>query len=435
MTSTALAKLPKDPSTKALWDPRKVLDMYPRSPDFSCVGVGKNGRCGWKFWRGKWAAPEADLELMSTMHPSQISGDILTTLARHSLCPDNHQYQAYDKVEMWSALIVQYLKVTNEQLAPTDELRRVKTELENLRKRVMTPSEHASLIGKVVESKSTIQTLRESEMAKSNEIISLGERLAASNLTISTMKNTETAKTQTIEALKEKCAVESDRTRTISELYEAYKHSNTCLRTEREAKEKDVNRLKQEVWNLEAELEEDKRAQRSKGRETENLRQQLNASNARIQELQTTTKDTRSLHQKIQDTNKGLAESNRQVSHLQRENQRLKTQKHLRTFRDHIRLLAKQKHYERTAIENQNLLEQASRLTQRLEEADKQLAARDVSETIALFVDNMILTGLAQRTLSFFKLKDVTKGISVLVSFKPRQLSIRRCSKVGQLAV
>lgn len=432
---SALAKIQNDPPTRALWDPWKVLGMYPKSPDFSCVGVTwGHSRCGWKFWRGKWAAPEADLKLMSTMHPSRISEDILTTLARHSLCADNHQYQAYDKVEMWSALIAEYSKVANEQLAPADELWKVKTELEELRKQVSSPTELASLRGKVVESKSTIQALRESERAKSSEITSLTARLAASNLTILTSKDTETAKTHTIEALKEKCAVENDRIRTINELYEEYKHSNTRLRTERDAKEEDLSRLKQDLWNLEADLEANQRAQRSKGRETENLRQQLHTSNALIGELQAITKDARYLHQKMEDTKRTLTESNRQVSHLQQENQRLKTQKHFRTFRDHVRLLAKQKNYERAAIENQNLLEQASRLAQRLEEADMQLAAQDVSNAIAFFVDSRTLTRPAQRTLSFFRLKNVTKGICAVVSTKPRQLSIRRFSKIGRPA-
>lgn len=379
MSSVALAKEPRG----ALWDPWEVLGLYPKGPYYSCVGVSKAGfRCGWEFWGRQWDASQADLELMSTMHPWQISRDMLNTLARHSLCVDNHQYQASNKVNEWSALIAEHLKRANEQLARADERRIVKSETEEPRMQTSNPSELASLRGQVVESRSTIQALRECEKAKSSTISLLSDRLAASDLIISMMKGTATTNTQRIEELKEQCVAESDRTRAKHELYQEYKDSNTSLRTERDAKEEDVNRLKQDLWNLEADLEENQRAQRSKGKEAENLRQQLNASNALIEELQASTKDARSLQRKIEDINTSLTERNMQVSHLRQETQRLKAQKYFQTFRNHVRLLAKQKKYERTAIENQKLSEQVANLTQRLEEVDMQLAAQDVSFTI-----------------------------------------------------
>ncbi len=379
MSSVFLAKVPHD----ALWDPWKVLGLYPKDPKFSCVGVNRAGfRCGWEFWGRQWVASQADLELMSTMHPSQMSWDVLNTLARHSLCVDNHQYQASNKVNEWSGLIADYLERANEQFALPDERKIVKSDPEEPRMQTSNPSELASLRGEAVESWSTIQALREREKANSSTISLLSDRLAGTDLIISMMKGTATANTQRIEALKEQCVAESDRTRAKHELYQEYKDSNTSLRTERDAKEEDVNRLKQDLWNLEADFEENQRAQRSKGKEAENLRQQLNASNALIEELQASTKDTRSLQRKIEDINASLTERNMQVSHLRQESQRLKAQKYFETFRNHVRLLVEQKKSERTTIENQRLSEQIASLTQRLEEVDVRLAAQDVSFTI-----------------------------------------------------
>jgi len=371
MSSLALAKSPNDRSMQAQWDPWNLLDIYPEDGEFSCIGVGLSGsRCGWQFWHD-WTAAEADLELMSTMHPSQISKDILTTLAKHSLCAKNHQYQARFIVEDWRI-----------RIALADELRKVKAELEEMRKQNASPSELASLRGKVVESAVTLQALRESETARRvSEITSLEKRLAASDLTILILEHTQKNNLEEIERLKEKCVLESNRASVATELYQVARHESTRLQTDRDAKTEEVDRLKQDVWNLEADLEESQRIQKIKGRETDNLRQQFNASDALIKKLQATKIDTTCLYQGIENINRTLTESNTEVFQLQQENQRLKTQKYFWAFRDHVRLLTKEKTYERVAMENQTLSEQVARLTQRLEEADMQLAAQDVSNT------------------------------------------------------
>lgn len=198
-----------------------------------------------------------------------------------------------------------------------------------------------------------------------------------------TLQETDRAKSEKLESMREEFTIKQDHARTANELYAELKDSNSRLRTENNDTRIEVDRLKQDAWNLEADLEECQRAQRSTRREADNLRQQLKAGSTIIEELRATQandlNDTAQLLRVIAETNATLTENDIQISGLQQENKRLKSQKHFQTFRDHVRLLAKQKACERMVMENQILSEQDSRLTKRLEEAEVQLASQDVS--------------------------------------------------------
>ena len=83
---------------KKIWNPYRVLDVYPNDPNFTCVGLSKTTqlRCRWSLYSEQFNRDNAVkcLESMSEMHPSEITSAALYSLAQATLCRDFHQRQA-----------------------------------------------------------------------------------------------------------------------------------------------------------------------------------------------------------------------------------------------------------------------------------------------------------------------------------------------------
>lgn len=418
---------------------------------------------------------------MSTMQPSQISRDRLITLAKRCLCAHNHQYQAPNVADEWSIRIAKYVKGAHAQSDLANELKDVKAKLEDSKEQLSISDDLASI------RKFTSEAMQESSTAQLNVIASLNEKLTASTTRLTIIEDTNKAQTQVIEDLKQRCAVECDRTRVGTELYDRCKKSNSRLRSENDSKEEKVKTLKKDVDSLRIELAESRKVvgsqgmeiddlgqqliasderisaenetkerklecmkkdmesletklaesreiQTTKNGETDDLRQQLVASDERIKELQMTKDETIRLRQQIEKFNGALGERDKLISQLQKGHHRLTIQNRLRSFSNHVLLSAKQNKYERMVQENSALSEQGQILNRRLEEADVQLAAQDVSDITSFSVDYRTLTDLVQRIISKFQLKNVHKGICAIFAVKPFRVSLRRVSKVGEAA-
>ena len=118
--------------SRHLWDPYRVLDVYPNGPKFTCVGVAvrTGARCRWPFDSEHSNTAQRDtagklLESMSEVHPSEITPAALYLLAENTLCREWHQRQAGAKVTEWKARIGDYLREHGERLAVVSAVRQL----------------------------------------------------------------------------------------------------------------------------------------------------------------------------------------------------------------------------------------------------------------------------------------------------------------------
>ena len=121
--------------SRILWDPFKVLDVYPNVSGSTCIGVNRSRekagtRCGWRFASHQFdpselAAAKRRLDAMSEMHPSEVTSAELHSLAQIALCRDYHQSQAYEVEARWRAKIQAYLREHGGRLANTRATRQL----------------------------------------------------------------------------------------------------------------------------------------------------------------------------------------------------------------------------------------------------------------------------------------------------------------------
>jgi len=98
----------------AYWNFRQILDVYPDSSSFTCVGVTKAGaRCGQSFLRSSDLSEAARiLNTLDRQKSLKSSFDYLEELAYLTLCPCWHQKPDRSQVgqvsQRWEARIAQY---------------------------------------------------------------------------------------------------------------------------------------------------------------------------------------------------------------------------------------------------------------------------------------------------------------------------------------
>ncbi|CAD6569405.1 MAG: hypothetical protein ASARMPREDX12_002421 [Alectoria sarmentosa] len=90
--------------SRNLWDPSRVLDVYPHAPGFTE-----------QFNTSQRATAVKCLESMSEVHPSRITLAALSLLAQNTLCRDYHQRQADTKITEWKEKIEHYLNDYSER--------------------------------------------------------------------------------------------------------------------------------------------------------------------------------------------------------------------------------------------------------------------------------------------------------------------------------
>ncbi len=105
--------------TNGVWDPRKVLSLYPRSLTFTCVGAAvTKGRSRCRVKIDVIACAEADTlldEISKDLPTGKRSLEQLRRLAQFLLCQDWHHYQADEKVREWSMRITESMQQFQEQ--------------------------------------------------------------------------------------------------------------------------------------------------------------------------------------------------------------------------------------------------------------------------------------------------------------------------------
>ena len=126
--------------SRNLWDPSRVLDVYPNAPGFTCVGVAKStgSRCRWSFNSEQFSTSQRAtavecLESMSEVHPSRITLAALSLLAQNTLCRDFHQWQAGTKITEWKAKIEHYLHNYSERLPVVRPVRQLQYERDDMK--------------------------------------------------------------------------------------------------------------------------------------------------------------------------------------------------------------------------------------------------------------------------------------------------------------
>lgn len=364
-SSSTLKSAQKGPinGLQALWDPYKILDIYPNGPGFTCVGIAlySNERCRWRFIDESIRRNACrQLDLIALSRPSTVTRQSLELLADNILC-HNHKRQMYDKVTDWDRLISKHLNQLSEaRLAvPSEpqhgiqevslesakeieiesfrkEMGRLSIERDDFKNRCMKREAEVEklhsqqdqslqrfeqaekrLKGKIVGLESTTRQSREDTAANLNDIASLNKQLADS-------QNYDTEKTAEIERLKN----DLDGKKQASSQMESA-HSTTVA----------------------------------------DLTKRLNDSNAQIARLENTTQALR----------ESRAENKKRLSKSEQQNQRLRKQSGLAGFRNVVQLLLSKRQYERMAMENRTLSEEKARLTKRMENAEERLAAQDVS--------------------------------------------------------
>ena len=99
-------------SSVDLWNPYKVLDVYPNSAKSSCVGVrnGTEVRCGWRlvpndqFSASQLAVAAKQLRSMAAKHPSDVTSTEIRALVQNTLC-GFHQWQTSTVEGKWETEI------------------------------------------------------------------------------------------------------------------------------------------------------------------------------------------------------------------------------------------------------------------------------------------------------------------------------------------
>lgn len=118
------------------WNPRKILDLDPMAADFTCAGeaVSKGQRCRMPVSWTDRAAAKGILDDMSMEYmPEQHGGEKLHELASLLLCKRWHQYQAKDRVRVWSARIAEWADHVQESNHMEVEIETLQEDNVNLR--------------------------------------------------------------------------------------------------------------------------------------------------------------------------------------------------------------------------------------------------------------------------------------------------------------
>lgn len=390
-STSALTLAQKGPISglRTLWDPYQILDIYPNDPEFSCVGIAfySNARCRWQFFdRSIGRAACARLDMIAMKHPSEVTRESLELLAERVLC-HNHQKQLYEKIEGWERRIAEYLSESGERLAVAAEPEHgrqqtswdyLKREIEDVRKEMeslkaerdevqnrctksetevekLRTQQHQSLErseqvekrlkGKLVDSESTIQRLKEDARARLDEITFLNEQLADS-------QKSAAAKADEVQHLTGKLEGSTQSSERLETLYSGkIFHLNKHL-TDRDA----------QVQELDEKLSESQK-------QTSNLDKCLIDSKSRVGRLENANQALR----------ESGSENKKHLSRLEQQNQQLRSQKYAAAFRDAVQRLVMRKRYERLAVEKRTLEEERVALSRRLEEADMRVASKEVS--------------------------------------------------------
>lgn len=379
---------------------------------------------------------------MAKKHPSEVTTEALVNLAQIILCPDWHRDQKYEKAAEWKNCIAMFLDEFDHQVSVKAEQKQRSTELEEARKRAQddmveeakknlallkeriesserelreerlecreskdrftaetdglrlqlkdlqksqtrNASEIPSLKGRLAETVSIVQALKEEETQKLSQITTLNERLAQSASTIRTLKETDAARLEDVGRLQTELGYkdirseqrETAHSQEVNELNKRLKASDLRFETLKTTSDAELSNLKQGLWNLEADAEENERMQR---KAAETARQRLIDSNALIEKLKvTSSKGTASLLRELKDSNQALLETKNQLSQLKQQNQKLKTREYLGAFC----LLNKQRRCEHAERECVALSEQLEQLEKQLAAAGEQLAVQNVRKS------------------------------------------------------
>lgn len=117
------------------WNAHKILGLDPMAATFTCIGnaITRGSRCRRPINGMSRAAADRILGDMSREYYSGQRGNKqLYQLASHLLCTQNHQYQADEKVQAWSAKIAESVGRVQEWNDMKDELQTLQEENEQL---------------------------------------------------------------------------------------------------------------------------------------------------------------------------------------------------------------------------------------------------------------------------------------------------------------
>ena len=248
-------------SSRGLWDPYRVLDVYPNGGRgiSACVGVASSTgyRCRWSFNSEQFSASQRatavrQLDSMSAVHPSKITPAELHSLARNTLCRDFHQGQVYAVEKAWRAKIEQFVREHGEMLDLIDLVRQLRSD--------MTRDREASEKG-IKEARQALQASQTCRFELVEKHHKLEQDLAASSRGLKLLR------------------------RELTEL-----QANARPREELSAKVEQLERQMGEIAGLKAEVRGrdralDERLNKSE-QEVKDVRQQLAASSREITALQ-----------------------------------------------------------------------------------------------------------------------------------------------------
>lgn len=357
--------------SRELWDPYRVLNIYPNDPGFTCVGIAKStgSRCRWTFDSEQFrisqrATVVKSLKSMSEMQPSDITPAALYSLAQSTLCRDFHQWQANAKSTEWKAKVEGYLREHSERPAVFTLVKQLRYEpdgmeqLQNGIAKLNDASEQEIKLERMTAELKTSQT-RWSEMTENNNKL---ERDQAANSRDVAMLRLQLTEFQT------KAKTLDERNVEIEELRKQLEERNANFGKDIAAGRKEIASLKAKNQDRERALDE--RARTSE-EEAQTLRQQLEASSGELailreakasseERARLSEEDVERVHQELQE----LQDSNARQEALEAKNS-----KDLRR-----KLEALSQRY--TVSKNENKV-QTSRLQEEMKEVKQELAKRD----------------------------------------------------------
>ncbi len=356
-------------SSQDLWDPFRVLEVYPSDPDCTCAGTASStrARCRWPFDSDQFTASQRttaveQLRSMAEMHPSDVTPTALYSLARNTLCRDFHQGQAATVEAKWKARIQNYLREHGERLsvlgavrelqsgiardkdAYAQEIKQARRELEASQVQCAELTEtNRRLVQDQARQLAELQTSAKTLDERNDEVEVLRRRMEVFEKDVAAIsKETKglrdskarldkmmTTSTMEIGGLKAKAKKSEEEAGGLRQRFEsgdrdiaALKEARTSLEEKAKLSERETESLHQGLQKIDARLEE--KADLSK-RETESLRKALMETDARqegksAEDSKRMDEHFEALDQKYTETKN---ENTKQASRLQEQDQKI----------------------------------------------------------------------------------------------------------------
>ena len=360
-------------SSVDLWNPYKVLDVYPNSARSSCVGVrnGTEVRCGWTlvpnehFTASQLAVAAEQLRSMAARHPSHVTPADIRALVQNTLCR-HHQWQTSTVEGKWKAEIGNFVHeqggmpetrraVKHSQREVAEETDRF--DLNEVRKACVALE--ASQV-RCSEMMGKIDRLEKDQAASSGDLALLTPQMAKlqtdavnrdeldtkveqlktqmearhADLEKNALKATQRLRNDNL-ALTNLNSKVGDRAQALDERAQRSEQEVHDLRRQLEARGREIDLLQQAKASLEhrADASEDK---------AESLRQGLQRSNARHAQCTAKRDDSaRRLNASLQDLDRKYMESKEQhAAHISRLQQEL-DQKYTASHDEHLAHIAR----------------------------------------------------------------------------------------------